>query len=197
MAYEEAREASLGRRCKAKAKAMAKAKFYDEEMSARIAAIRAREAAEELAAAQREAEDLLAWRTEAASQPDPWANMADIEDAVDSLPGSVVHADAEGAVSAPVSPGLGVPCTSCHAVHRGRCSPHDVLRAEIGQLTLYADQCLPRTEEFAELRDALYKVMAKAHGYLVDGGLTPERYADMLFLFRSAKKHHARCFPDA
>ena len=123
--------------------------------------------------------------------------MADIEDAVDSLPGSVVHADAEGAVSAPVSPGLGVPCTSCHAVHRGRCSPHDVLRAEICQLTLYADECSARSEGYAELRDELNKIKAEAHGYLVDGGLTPERYADLLILFRSCKKHHARCFRDA
>jgi hypothetical protein len=193
MAYEQTSEASLGRRCKAKAKA--KAKEPD------LAAVMQRlpcQAAEEQRAAQRDAEfrDAWAWENEAASQEDPWADMAAVEPAVDNLPGSVMHADARGCVSILVPPGSGVPCTSCHAVHRGPCSFHDLLRAEIAQLKLYADQFVPQTEEFAELRGALYQIMGSIHGYLAQGGLTLEKYTDILLHARSARRHCERSVSD-
>jgi hypothetical protein len=193
MAYEQTSEASLGRRCKAKAKA--KAKEPD------LAAVMQRlpcQAAEEQRAAQRDAEfrDAWAWENEAASQEDPWADMAAVEPAVDNLPGSVMHADARGCVSILVPPGSGVPCTSCHAVHRGPCSFHDLLRAEIAQLKLYADQFVPQTEEFAELRGALYQIMGSMHGYLAQGGLTLEKYTDLLLHARSARRHCERSVSD-
>ena len=175
MAYEQTSESSLGRRSKAKAKAKAK---------------------EPDLAAQRDAEFRDAWGNEVSSQADPWSDMAAVEPAVDNLPGSVMHADAHGCVSILVPPGSGVPCTSCHAVHRGPCSFHDVLRAEIAQLKLYADQFLPRTEDFAELRDVLYQLMASIHGYLAHGGLTAEKYRDLLLEARSAKKHCERSVCD-
>jgi hypothetical protein len=191
MAYEEASEASLGRRCKAKAKAKAK----EPDLAAGRECL-AREAAEERRAAQCDAEFREAWRNEAATQEDPWGDMAAVESAVDNLPGSVVHADTHGGVSILVSPGSGVPCTSCHTVHRGPCSFHDVLRAEIAQLKLYADHFLPRTEDFAELRDALYQLMASIHGYLAHGGLTAEKYRELLLEARSAKRHCDRSVCD-
>ena len=196
MAYEEGSEASLGRRCKAKAKAKAKEPDFVREWKEQFLERAKTKAAEELRAAQRDAEVRDAWRNEAASQGDPWADMAEVDSAADSLPDSVVHADTHGVVSFIVSPGSGVPCTSCHVVHRGQCSFHDVLRAEIEQLKLYADHFVPRTEDFAELRDALYQLMANIHGYLAHGGLTPEKYTDILLEVRSAKRHCERSVCD-
>ena len=193
MANEQASEASLGRRCKAKA--MAKAK--EQDLAAAMQRL-SRQAAEEQRAAQRDAEfrDAWAWENEAASQEDPWADMAAVDPAVDNLPGSVMHADARGCVSILVPPGSGVPCTSCHAVHRGPCSFHDLLRAEIAQLKLYADQFVPQTEEFAELRGALYQIMGSIHGYLAQGGLTLEKYNDIRLHARSARQHCERSVSD-
>ena len=184
MAYEEASEASLGRRCKAKAKAKAK----EPDLAAGRECL-AREAAEERRAAQCDAEFREAWRNEAATQEDPWGDMAAVESAVDNLPGSVVHADTHGVVSILVPPGSGVPCTVCYTVHRGPCSFHDVLRAEMAQLELYAEHFLPRTEDFVSLRDVLYQLMASIHGYLVDGCLTPEKYRELLAEARIVKRH--------
>ena len=191
MAYEQASEASLGRRCKAKAKAKAK----EPDLAAAMQRL-SRQAAEEQRAAQRDAEFRDSWANEIASQADPWADMAAVEPAVDNLPGSVMHADAHGCVSILVPPGSGVPCTSCHAVHRGPCSFHDVLRAEIAQLKLYADQFVPQIEEFAELRGALYEIMGSIHGYLAQGGLTLEKYNDILLQARSARRHCERSVSD-
>ena len=181
MAYEEASEASLGRRCKAKAKAKAK----EPDLAAGRECL-AREAAEERRAAQCDAEFREAWRNEAATQEDPWGDMAAVEFAVDNLPGSVVHTASSTVDNLP---GSGVPCASCYTVHRGPCSFHDVLRVEIAQLKMYADHFVPRTEDFAELRDALYQLMASIHGYLAHGGLTAEKYRDLLLEARSAKRH--------
>ena len=191
MAYEEASEASLGRRCKAKAKAKAK----EPDLAAGRECL-AREAAEERRAAQCDAEFREAWRNEAATQEDPWGDMAAVESAVDNLPGSVVHADTHGVVSILVPPGSGVPCTVCYTVHRGPCSFHDVLRAEIAQLKMYADHFVPRTDDFAELRDTLHQLIACIHDYLAHGGLTPETYSDLLLEARSAKEHCERSVCD-
>ena len=165
---QQASEASLGRRSKAKAKAKAK---------------------EPDRAAQRDAELRDAWVNEVASQADPWSDMAAVEPAIDNLPGSVMHADAHGCISILVPAGSGIPCTSCQAVHRGPCSFHDLLRAEIAQLKLYADHFVPQIEEFVELRCALYHIMARIHRYLAKGGLTREKYTDLLLHARSAKRH--------
>ena len=181
---QQASEASLGRSCKAKAKAKAK----EPDLAAGMELLR-RQAAEEQRAAQRDAEFRDAWENEEASQADPWADMAAVEPAVDHLPGSVMQADAHGCVSILVPPGSGVPCTDCHAVHRGPCSFHDLLRAEIAQLKLYADQFVPQIEEFVELRCTLYHIMASIHRHLAKGGLTREKYTDLLLHARSAKRH--------
>ena len=178
---QQASEASLGRRCKAKARPKPDLAAAMQRLS--------RQAAEEQHAAQRDAEFRDAWGNEVASQADPWADMAAVEPAVDNLPGSVMHADAHGCVSILVPPGSGVPCTSCHAVHRGPCSFHDLLRAEIAQLKLYADQFVPQIEEFRELRCALYHIMATINGHLAQGGLTLEKYTDILLHARCAKRH--------
>ena len=85
---------------------------------------------------------------------------------------------------------------SVHAVHRGPCSFHDVLRAEMAQLELYAEHFLPRTEDFVSLRDVLYQLMASIHGYLAHGGLTAEKYRDLSLEARSAKKHCERSVCD-
>ena len=90
MAYEEASVASLGRSCKAKAKAKAKEPEFVREY---VEEALAREAAEERRAAQCDAEFRLAWQNEAATEEDPWGDMAALESAVDNPPGSVVHAD--------------------------------------------------------------------------------------------------------
>ena len=179
MAYEEPCVTSLGRTSKpsSKAKAKAKAKEHEFVLQWREEAL-AREAAEELRAAQREVEVRSAWRAEAATEEDPWGDMADLESEVDNPPGTVVHADTHG-----------VPCTVCHAVHRGPCSFHDVLRAEIAQLQLYADNFLPPSEDFHSLRALLYTLMGSIRGYLVDGGLTPVRYRELLSDARILKRH--------
>ena len=181
---QQASEEPLGRSCKAKAKAKAR----EPDLAAGMELLR-RQAAEEQRAAQRDAEFRDAWENEAASQADPWADMAAVEPAVDHLPGGVMQADAHGCVSILVPPGSGVPCTSCHAVHQGPCSMHDLLRAEIAQLKLYADQFVPQIEEFVELRCTLYHIMASIHRHLAKGGLTREKYTDLLLHARSAKRH--------
>jgi hypothetical protein len=188
MAHLLASEASLGRRCKAKAKAKAK-----EPDLVAVRELLAREAAEEHRAAQCDAEVREAWRNEAATQPDPWGDMAAVEFAVDNLPGSVVHTASSTVDNLT---GGGVPCTSCHTVHRGPCSFHDVLRAEIAQLKMYADHFVPRTDDFAALRDTLHQLIACIHDYLAHGGLTPETYSDLLLEARSAKEHCERSVCD-
>ena len=178
---QQASEASLGRRCKAKARPKPDLAAAMQRLS--------RQAAEEQHAAQRDAEFRDAWGNEVASQADPWADMAAVEPAVDNLPGSVMHADADGCVSILFPPGIGLPCTSCNLVHQGPCSFHDLLRAEIAQLKLYADHFVPQIEEFRELRCALYHIMATINGHLAQGGLTLEKYTDILLHARSAKRH--------
>ena len=193
MAYEEASVASLGRSCKAKAKAKAKEPDLVREY---VRECLAREAAEERRAAQCDAEFRLAWQNEAATEEDPWGGMAAVESAVDNPPGSVVHADTHGVVSILVPPGSGVPCTVCYTVHRGPCSFHDVLRAEMAQLELYAEHFLPRTEDFVSLRAVLYQLMASIHGYLAHGCLTAEKYRELLAEARIVKRHCDRSVCD-
>ena len=71
-----------------------------------------------------------------------------------------------------------------------------MLRAEIAQLQLYAENFLPRTENFHSLRGVLYTLMASIHGYLVDGCLTVEKYRELLVEARIVKRHCDRSVCD-
>ena len=116
MASEAATVASLGRSCKAKAKAKAKEPWQHQAFIAEYAEqVLASDAAEERRADFFEAEFRTAWHNAAASEPCPWADM----EGVDDIAESVVHADNRGVVSILVPAGSGVPCTECQTQHRG------------------------------------------------------------------------------
>ena len=61
---------------------------------------------------------------------------------------------------------------------------------------MYADQFVPQTEEFAELRGALCQLMGIIHEYLARGGLTPEKYTDISLQSRSLRIQCERSVSD-
>ena len=145
MPSEAATVASLGRSCKAKAKAKAKERWQYRAFIAEVAEqVLANEAAEERRAAFFEAQVRQARHDAAASEPCPWADM----EGVDDIAESVVHADNRGVVSILVPAGSGVPCTECQTQHRGVCSFHNLLLADISTLKLYAEAFVPPGPEF-------------------------------------------------
>ena len=147
------------------------------------AAMRAEDEAEERREQPREKEARDDWHNAAASEPDPWGDMEGSA-AVDNPAQSVVHADARGLVSIFVPADSGTPCTECHAQHRGVCSFHDLLRADMNRLKMYADVFLPHGPEFYCYRGALYTIMSHIHDALAQGGITAEIFGNLRVIVR-------------
>ena len=186
MAYLAPTEAGLGRSCKAKAQAKAKAALND-TMAAMSATMRADREAEERRSLLVEQEARDARHNEAASQPDPWGDMGEIA-AVDNPAESVVHADYRGFVSIIVPADSGVPCTECHVQHRGPCSFHDLLRADMDTLAMYKGVVLQvqiYRPEFDSYRAAIDATMADIHEALAEIGV-----AEDIFVHLRAAVHH-------
>ena len=183
MAYLAPTAAGLGRSCKAKAKAKAKAALND-TMAAMSATMRAESEAEERRSQLREQEARDAWHNEAASKPSPWGDMDEIA-AVDNPAESVVHADESGLVSIIAPPDGGVPCTECHVQHRGTCSFHDLLRADMDTLGMYLDVVLPHRPECYRYRAAIYTTMSDIHAALIETGIAE----DMFVHLRASVQH--------
>ena len=172
MASEEACTLSLGRSCKAKAKANAKHRLFLAEYAEHV---RARDAAQESRAELLEVGFNMAWHNAAASDSSPWADMGNL----DATAESVVHSDTRRAVSTSMAAGIGVPCTECHTQHRGVCTSHDLLLADLVHLKLFASNFAPLRPEFNWLLRALWELMFTIQRNLAHGEVTQEKFREL------------------
>jgi hypothetical protein len=172
MASEEACTLSLGRSCKAKAKAKAKHRLFLAEYAEHV---RARDAAQERRAELLEVGFNTAWHNATASESSPWADMGNL----DATAESVVHSDTRREVSTSMAAGIGVPCTECHTQHRGVCTYHDLLLADLVHLKLFASNFVPLRPEFNWLLGALWELMFTIQRNLAYGEVTPEKFREL------------------
>ena len=166
---------TLGRQCKAMAKAKAKAAVnVDDLIVADIAELLASEAAGRLREEHRNAVAQTEMENEAAAAPSPWDDMHDI-----------------GEVS-PWEEMLDVPCTNCQLQHSGPCTIYDILICDMNSLQFYAEVSLPAGPSLHHLRGDLYTLMGDIHRVLNFG--TPKLIAEMYGALRSdVMKLKAQC----
>jgi hypothetical protein len=172
MASEEACTLSLGRSCKAKAKAKAKHRLFLAEYAEHV---RARDAAQERRAELLEVGFNTAWHNPTASDSSPWADMGNL----DATAERVVHSDTRREVSTSMAAGIGVPCTECHTQHRGVCTYHDLLLADLVHLKLFASNFVPLRPEFNWLLGALWEVIISIQRSLAYGPVTPGKFREL------------------
>ena len=172
MASEEACTLSLGRSCKAKAKPKANDRLFRAEYAEHV---RARDAAQERRAELLEVGFNTAWHNAAASESSPWADMGDL----DATAESDVHSDTRREASTSIAAGIGPPCTECHTQHRGVCTYHDLLLADIVHLKLFLSNFVPQRPEFNWLLGALWEVILTIQRSLAYGPVTPGKFREL------------------
>jgi hypothetical protein len=119
----------------------------------------------------------------------------DLTQTVDNQEQSVVHADTRYLASILVPAGSGAPCTSCHALHSGDCSFHDLLQADMERLQMYADVFIPPGPECHSIRGALYTIMGNIHICLVQGGISTEVFRKLRVAVRCVIEQCNECMP--
>jgi hypothetical protein len=155
---------TLGRQCKAMAKAKAKAAVkFDDFIVAYSAELLASEAAGRLRDEHRNAVAQAEMEYEAATAPSPWDDMHVI--------GEVSPWDEM------------LPCTNCQLQHSGPCTMLAVLASDMNSLQFYADVLLPARPSLYELRGELYTLMGSIHRVLNFG--TPNLIAETYGSLRS------------
>jgi len=143
---------TLGRQCKAMAKAKAKSSVNsDDFIAAYSAELLASEAAVRLREEHRNVVAQMEMENEAATAPPPWEDMDAIGEVM-TFGGSLCIVPPEG---------NGVPCTTCHRRHAGDCTFEDRLVADMHNLQCYAEAHLPRGPSLHYLRGKLYTLMAE------------------------------------